>query len=222
MIKLETSRNTSRSNSKRCGAISLLMMVLLIGIGITTALLIWHYAADESNDARAESITISQEEAEIILQINSTNATNPSTVEYRYLWYTSEIDGKELFVLNAHDVVQYFHLDSTDTGVSGDTNFVSDFEGVQWAFIDETNKNLFDASPYDYVPRFGGYCALGMAHGNIVNADPNAWSVYNGLLYLSVNTKAREGWLQDADTLIESAQANWQNMSFDNPPLLSS
>ena len=194
--------------SKRCRVISLIATISLLFIGIILISVILNHS---NHNGTEQSITSTPQTAHIIIQ----NHTNKSL---QYSWFTQETNEHNL-AINGIDVVQYFNLAAGDDTIIGDSiNFLSEYQGVQWAFIDQTNKDLFDADPEKYVPQFGGYCALAIAHGNIVNSDPNAWSIYDNGLYLNVNTKARAGWIGDADILITNGTKYWYNLGYSNPP----
>lgn len=121
------------------------------------------------------------------------------------------------YALNGHDTVEYFSLNSDDNAVDGDDAFVTEIYGTKWRFKDQANKDLFDANPAQYVPAYGAHCAFAMASNGIASGDPDAWTVYNGVLYINLNTDIRTSWQNKIDSNINKGDGNWANRGFDNP-----
>ena len=51
-------------------------------------------------------------------------------------------------------------------------------------FASAQNRELFKADPVRYAPQFGNYCAMALALGKIVKADPENWLISDNKLYL--------------------------------------
>ena len=76
-----------------------------------------------------------------------------------------------------YDVVEYFSLDASADGVKGSSQYSSIlrsniagkdakepvYASYTFYFKNESNKALFDADPWKYAPRWGGFCSWGMA-----------------------------------------------------------
>jgi YHS domain-containing protein len=114
-----------------------------------------------------------------------------------------QVDG---VALRGYDVVSYFD----GTAAPGSTEHTYTFRGAIWRFASAEHRARFMASPERYVPQYGGYCALGMAHGGPVPTDPTAFTVHNGRLYLNANQFVRTTWTYDRDWMIERADENWK------------
>ncbi len=108
--------------------------------------------------------------------------------------------------INGYDPVAYF---LEEDNIEGLAEFFYEWRGAKWLFSSAQNRDLFEASPEDYAPQYGGYCAFAMAFGSMATSDPAAWSVRNGKLYLNFSLSVRERWRQDPDKYIEMADANW-------------
>ena len=65
------------------------------------------------------------------------------------------------------------------------------------------------AAPEKFAPRYGGYCAYGVANGYAVSVDPAAWSIVDGKLYLNYSLSVRESWNKDIPGFIRKAEGNW-------------
>lgn len=81
--------------------------------------------------------------------------------------------------------------------------------GVTWQFASPENRALFIANPEMYAPQYGGYCAYAVSQGYTAKADPEAWSVVGGRLYLNYDLSIRDRWDRNRDGYIRDANANW-------------
>ena len=87
------------------------------------------------------------------------------------------------------------------------------FAGQEWRFASEENRDLFVASPQRFVPVYGGHCAFGVAQGYLVRGDPNAWSVFEGRLYLNYSKSVRRTWLADVPGFLVRSEENWPGLA---------
>lgn len=108
--------------------------------------------------------------------------------------------------INAIDPIGYF----TDAApVPGLAEHAVMWNGAAWHFASAENAALFEADPEKYAPVFGGYCAFAASRGYLAPTIPEAWTVYEGKLYMNANLRARELWLQDVPGNIAKGLANW-------------
>ena len=117
----------------------------------------------------------------------------------------------------AHSVVgvQGFDLVSYQKGerpVPGNGNHVATVDGVNYLFVNETNKRTFTANPAKYLPAYGGYCAFGAAVGKKFIGDPTVWEVVQGRLYLNLDNKVKGIWVKDISGNIEKANETWKEI----------
>jgi YHS domain-containing protein len=108
--------------------------------------------------------------------------------------------------LNGYDVVAYF---TQGEPVKGDPVLAHRWQGVDWFFSSESHRDLFAENPEKYAPKYGGFCALGAAHGGLVPSSPRAWSIHNDELIMNMNQDVVETWRYNPDTNIERADHNW-------------
>jgi YHS domain-containing protein len=108
--------------------------------------------------------------------------------------------------IKGYDPVAYFTMSKP---VKGDKDHVVSWMGATWRFASAENGSLFKKDPEKYSPKYGGYCAYGVANNYLVKIDPNAWTVYEGRLYLNYSIKVREQWKEDIPGNIRKADANW-------------
>jgi YHS domain-containing protein len=111
--------------------------------------------------------------------------------------------------ISGYDPVAYF---TDGKPVKGSGYHVAMHEGVTYAFANADHKKLFIASPKQYLPAFGGYCAYGVAVGKKFVADPEVWKVVDGTLYLNLDKGIQDKWQKDIPGFIKKGTANWSDI----------
>ena len=111
--------------------------------------------------------------------------------------------------IEGYDPVAYFTMSRP---VKGKKDHVAAWMGATWRFASAENRDLFQNDPEKYAPRYGGYCAYGVANNYLVKIDPKAWTVYEGRLYLNYSLKVRDQWSEDIPGNIKKADANWPEL----------
>ena len=108
--------------------------------------------------------------------------------------------------IDGYDPVAYF----TDGAASkGSPDITTTWNGAEWRFTSEAHRDAFIADPEKYAPQYGGFCALGMAHGGAVPTDPTAWTIYEDQLYLNMIPAVTITWRYNPDKLVPRADENW-------------
>jgi YHS domain-containing protein len=108
--------------------------------------------------------------------------------------------------IKGYDPVAYF---TEGKPVKGSDSLVHEWNDARWHFASRKNLELFKASPAQYAPQYGGYCAYGLSNGYKAPTDVNAWTIVNGKLYLNYNVMVRDEWNKDRENRIEKADKNW-------------
>jgi YHS domain-containing protein len=108
--------------------------------------------------------------------------------------------------VDGYDPVAYF---TDGKPVPGKAEFETEWMGAKWRFASAEHRDAFVAEPEKYAPRYGGYCAYAVAKGHTAKADPEAWKIIDGRLYLNYDQDIRERWLADSAGYIVKADANW-------------
>jgi len=105
-----------------------------------------------------------------------------------------------------YDTVAYF---TQDKAVKGKKDITSDWRGATWYFSSAEHKEMFDNEPEKFAPQYGGYCAYAMAEGKFVGIDEDAFTIYNGKLYLNYSSGVNDDWLKDKDGYIKAADVKY-------------
>jgi YHS domain-containing protein len=108
--------------------------------------------------------------------------------------------------IKGYDTVAYF----TDRRpVKGSKEFEYRWKGAQWWFSHAAHRDMFKTEPEKYAPRYGGYCAYAISQGKIADIDPDAWTIFEGRLYLNLNKDVQKLWEKDKPGYIGKADRNW-------------
>ncbi len=114
--------------------------------------------------------------------------------------------GADNVAIEGYDSVAYF---TEDRAVKGSKDYAFEWQDTRWHFSNVKHRDLFAAEPERYAPQFGGLCAGAMTRGVVVKADPEAWTIVDGRLYMKVNKSFRDEWRQDPAANIEKANEAW-------------
>lgn len=109
-------------------------------------------------------------------------------------------------MLSGYDAVAY---QTESKPVKGSAEFTAAHDGVIYRFASAANRDAFKANPQKFAPAYGGYCAMGVAVGKKLPADPAAFSVVNGRLFLNVNQEVKGMWSKDVAGNNAKANRNW-------------
>ncbi len=91
----------------------------------------------------------------------------------------------------------------------GSKQFSHKWKGANWRFSNAANRDAFAASPEEYAPQFGGYCAWAVSQGYTAKIDPEAWKIVGGKLYLNYSKGVQAKWAQDIPGNIAKGEKNW-------------
>ena len=119
------------------------------------------------------------------------------------------LNAKSGLAVRGYDVVAYF---TESKPVRGSADFESVWMGAKWRFGTKENRDAFAQSPEKFAPQFGGYCAWAVGHNYTADADPEAWRIVDGKLYLNYNRSVQKQWEQNRTKWIEQGQRNWPGL----------
>ena len=108
--------------------------------------------------------------------------------------------------VHGYDVVAYFNQ---NRAWKGSRRIKQSLGMANYYFATWRNRYQFLRDAPKYQPQFGGYCTLAMAVGRLEDIDPNAFTVYQGKLYLFRDENAKNAFLKDPDHIIYQAAANY-------------
>ena len=114
----------------------------------------------------------------------------------------------ENVAIYGYDTVAYF---TEGRAMEGKDEFEQVWEDARWKFSSATNRELFKANPERYAPKFGGYCAGGLAVGEYANGDPKLFTIVDGKLYLIKNKEYQAAWRGAPEAAIHFGEYNWEN-----------
>lgn len=111
--------------------------------------------------------------------------------------------------LKGYDPVGYV---TESKPVKGSPEFTYKWMEAEWRFSSQENRDRFAAEPARYAPQFGGYCAWAVSNNYTADADPEAWKIVDGKLYLNYNKSVQKMWVKEQAQRIEAANANWPRL----------
>ncbi len=111
--------------------------------------------------------------------------------------------------IKGYDPLAYF---TDKRPEQGSEKFEYLWNGAKWRFASAARRDLFSHDPEKYAPRYGGYCAYAVSQGKIADIDPDAWTVFEGKLYLNLNKDVQKLWEKDMQGYIRKADENWPRM----------
>ena len=115
------------------------------------------------------------------------------------------------YAIGGYDPVAYF---TDGTAQQGKAEFSHQWKGAEWLFTSAQHKALFTANPDQYAPQYGGWCAYGVTGGYAAETDPeNAWTIYDGKLYLNFDEGVSEDWATDIPGNLKKSEAAWPSLS---------
>ena len=118
-----------------------------------------------------------------------------------------QIDNDARVMLKGFDVVSYF---VDQKSAIGTPQYKSTYKQVVFYFASAEHKALFDQSPENYLPEFGGYCADGIAYAIPWGGDGDTWKMIDGRVYIFGGQGSKDAFLLDEKTNLANAQRYWR------------
>ncbi|MDU0460735.1 MAG: YHS domain-containing (seleno)protein [Geobacteraceae bacterium] len=109
-------------------------------------------------------------------------------------------------VIRGYDPVAFF---TQGRAVPGSPEFSTEYGGGTYLFATAVNRDTFRADPERYAPRYGGFCAYGVAVGKKFDIDAGSWRIKDDKLYFNLNPQILETWSKDVDGYISKSEDNW-------------
>ncbi|MXN64335.1 hypothetical protein GR183_05420 [Stappia sp. GBMRC 2046] len=111
--------------------------------------------------------------------------------------------------VKGYDVVAYF---TEGRPMRGRDDLEHTWQGIRWRFATREHLATFTEDPARYAPRYGGYCAGGVAIGNLAPIDPEAFVIIEDRLYLNYDKPTRDKFAENAEESVAKANANWERI----------
>jgi len=116
------------------------------------------------------------------------------------------VDWQSGLAISGYDPVAYF----TDAAPAlGSAELELSYGGAIWRFRNEGNRAAFRARPDVYMPRFGGYDPLGVAHGVAVAGNPMVWRISGERLFLFYDRARLRAFDADPARMTAAAERKW-------------
>ena len=114
--------------------------------------------------------------------------------------------------IHGYDVVAYHR----GQALQGTDRLSAQVGETHYYFTSEENRKLFEANPTKYLPKFGGYCAIGIAiYDGKYDIDPEDFLIDDGELYLFCPDQI-DNWKADQANLKKKAETEWLRLK-DSP-----
>lgn len=111
--------------------------------------------------------------------------------------------------IKGYDPVAYFE-DGRPT--KGSSEYSAQWAGATYLFANKDHRDAFTAAPEKYAPQYGGYCAWAVSNSYTADADPAAWKIIDGKLYLNYNKSVQSKWEPESAKRIAAADKNWPGL----------
>jgi YHS domain-containing protein len=99
--------------------------------------------------------------------------------------------------------------------VIGSSQFEYVYDDVRWRFSNAAHREMFAADPDRYMPQYDAYCVACVAMKTCAAlfadhpADPEAWTIIDGELYIFGGKKVIDRWRANSTENIRQANARW-------------
>ena len=107
--------------------------------------------------------------------------------------------------IKGYDPVAYF-VDGR--AVRGLPEIEYEWDERRYRFSSKRHRDLFRADPVRYAPQFANFCAMSLAKGELVEADPENWLINADKLYIFGKREGPELFRQDLAGNIAKSNQN--------------
>ena len=108
--------------------------------------------------------------------------------------------------LRGYDPVAYF---TDGKPQKGSSEFTFAYDDTVYWFQSAEHRDKFAANPEQFAPQFDGYCAVQLSRGRKVEADPEAWTITNGKLYVFSGPRGPDRFKEKPVAIAATASENW-------------
>ena len=111
--------------------------------------------------------------------------------------------------LKGYDPISYFTDGKPE---QGSREYTFAFDDTTYWFKSAEHRDKFASDPEHYAPQFDGYCAIQLSRGLKVEADPEAWTITNGKLYVFSGKRGPAFFAKQPIAIAEKARENWPDL----------
>jgi hypothetical protein len=122
---------------------------------------------------------------------------------------TLVVDRHTGLAIGGYDPVAFY---TDGKPVAGSPDFELKYAGAVWRFRNIGNREAFAARPDIYMPKFGGYDPVGVAHGVAVAGNPGVWAIVGGQLFLFYDRDRLAAFAADAQRITGAAERKWPDV----------
>ena len=119
-------------------------------------------------------------------------------------------DTRTGFAIAGFDPVAYF-VDQMPRQGSAAHEYL--WHGVTWRFVSAANMAVFERDPDVYAPQYGGYGALRVADGALLEGNPVLWQIHDDRLYFFTNVERLEAWKRAPKARKRRADSLWPKVN---------
>jgi hypothetical protein len=107
--------------------------------------------------------------------------------------------------IKGYDPVAYFTVGKATPGLP---EIEHRWDEHRYWFSRPEHRDLFRTAPERYAPQFTNLCAMALALGKIVEADPESWLISDGKLFIFGGPAGRDLFQQELAENIAKANQN--------------
>ena len=122
----------------------------------------------------------------------------------------SQAGTPDRIALSGHDPVSYFTPGHPE---KGSPEFTYSFDDARYWFVSEEHRAMFAADPEHFAPQFAGYCAITVSRGAKYEADPEAWVIWDGKLFVFGSKDIVPDFNAHPGEIAGKAKAAWATLS---------
>lgn len=111
--------------------------------------------------------------------------------------------------LKGYDPVSYFTAGKPE---KGSAEFAASYDNATYWFKDAERRALFVADPDRFAPQYDGFCTINVSRGVKYEADPEAWVIADGKLYVFGDKAGVPRFRKEGAGIVTQANANWPGL----------
>lgn len=120
----------------------------------------------------------------------------------------SPVPGKRV-ALQGYDPVSYFADGRPEKGSSA---FWLAFDDTVYLFKNAEHRAAFANDSERYAPQYDGFCAMTVSTGVKAEADPEAWIIADGKLFVFRSKAGVAAFNKNAPAVASQADSHWQSI----------